>query len=415
MFTPFFALFSSCFILFLGNGVINLLLPVRMGLDGIPTDSIGMVLSLYFVGMFVGAIYSRTLIARAGHIRMFAGCVSLSAISILLCSLSSDLLLWGGMRVLLGFCNACAFTAMESWLSDSSTKDTRGKVLGVYNAMIWGGLFGGQFFMNFASPMETTLFVIAGVLLCAAVIPVSLSKNSGPIITQADPISFRRLFSLSPLGVVSCITAGFLYAAFFNMLPVFAKGFDISDFELSIYMGGSVVGGFILQFPVGYLSDRFDRRVILLVLLIVASSTAILVSMLSLDQHFWLALICTSITAGIVACSYPMSIAQVFDQLEQSEMVAAMGKLILAFAIGGVFGPYLTSLIMDVFGNVSMFYLLATIQLALSAFVIYRMSIRQSLPLEEQESFVMQTTAMPPVQLDPRVEYVDQNTIEPQD
>ena len=411
MFTPFFALLSSCFILFLGNGLINLLLPVRMNLDGIPTDSIGLVLSLYFVGMFVGAIYSKALITRAGHIRMFAGCVALSAISILLCSLSPDLILWGGMRVLFGFCNACALTAMESWLSDSSTKATRGKVLGVYNAMVWGGLFGGQFFMNIASPAETTLFVIAGILLCAAVIPLSFSKNPGPIINEVEPMSFKQLFTVSPLGMVSCIIAGFLYASLFNMLPIFAQGFDISKLELSIFMGGTVVGGFILQFPVGYLSDRFDRRLVMLVLLFVSSLAALIAAQLSLLTSFWFILFFTSLTAGIIACTYPMSIAQVFDQLDQSKMVSAMGKLILVFALGGVLGPYSTSLVMSTFGNQALFYFVAIVQLLLAGFAIYRMSIREAVPLDEQESFVMQASATPlPLQLDPRVEYIEQET-----
>jgi MFS family permease len=380
-----------------------------MGLEGVSTDSIGLVLSLYFVGMFVGALYSKTLIARAGHIRMFAGCVSFSAISILICSFSSDLMLWGGMRVIFGFCNACAFTAMESWLSDGSTKQTRGKILAVYNAMIWGGLFGGQFFMNVASPTETTLFVIAGILLCAAVIPVSLSRNPGPVIAKVTPTSLLTLYKLSPLGVVSCLISGFLFAALFNLLPIFAKGQNIDGFDLSIYMGGAIVGGFILQFPVGYLSDRFDRRVILLTLLLISSVAAFIIPMLSIENSFWFALSVTSLLGGIIACTYPLSISQVFDQLEQNQMVAAMGSLILVFSLGGAIGPYSTSLVMSYFGNNALFYFLMVLQLLLAGFVFYRMSTRDALPVDEQEDFVMQATVVTPsAQLDPRTKYVDQ-------
>ncbi len=411
MLTPFFALFSSCFILFLGIGLVNLLLPVRMHLDGMPTDSIGLVLSLYFVGMFIGAIYSKTLIARAGHIRMFSGCVSLSAMSILLCSLSSDLVLWGGMRILLGFCCACAFTAMESWLSASSTKDTRGKILGVYNAIVWGGLFGGQFFMNIASPETTTLFVVAGLLFCAAVIPVSLSRHQGPVITTVEPMGFSTLLRVSPLGVVVCIASGFLYASLFSMLPIFAQSFGINGFQLSVYMGGAVVGGFMLQYPVGYLSDRFGRRSVLLVLLLISIVASFIVTQLPLQENFLMVLLLTAIAGGIIACTYPMSISQVFDQLEQNEMIAAMGKLILAYSLGGALGPYSTSVVMNVFGSQSLFYFLTAVQLILVVFVAYRMMIRDPLPIDEQEDFVMQTAVItPPVQLDPRVEYVEQPT-----
>lgn len=254
-FRTLFPLFVSCFVLLLANGLINVLLPVRMGLDGAGIDTIGMVLSLYFVGMLLGALLSINLIKRAGHIRVFAGCVALGAISILICSLYSDSILWGAMRVVTGFCNACAFTAMESWLSSSSSKETRGKTLAVYNAVWLGGLFGGQFFMNLASPQDTTLFVIAGILLCVAVIPLVLSRHPGPLVEEVSAMSLRALYKVSPLGVVSCLVSGMIYSASFNLLPVFASEYNIIDFELSLYVGTAIFGAFILQFPVGYLSD----------------------------------------------------------------------------------------------------------------------------------------------------------------
>ncbi|WP_432473608.1 MFS transporter [Amphritea sp. HPY] len=402
----FLSLFISCFILFLGNGLINVLLPVRMGVDGISTDAIGMVLSLYFVGMLIGAVYSKHLIKRSGHIRMFAGCVALSAISILICSLYSDPILWGAMRILIGFCNACALTAMESWLSDSSSKEVRGKVLAVYQAVVLSGLFGGQFLMNLANPGETLLFVLAGILLCAAVIPLSLSRNAGPVVEEVSSMSLLALYKISPLGVVSCLISGMIYSAVFNMLPVFASDYGIVEFQLSLYMGAAIAGAFLLQFPVGYLADRFDRRTVLMLLLVISAVFGVLVNMFVALGMMGAMFVATGITSGIIACTYPISIAEAFDKLRQSEMVAAMGSLILAFSIGGVLGPYTSSLVMKVFGNTALFYFLGLVQLSLALFVAYRMTVRQALPVEDQESFVMQGAAtLAFVDLDPRTEY----------
>ncbi|MEH6445469.1 MAG: MFS transporter, partial [Oceanospirillaceae bacterium] len=217
------SLFASCFILMMGNGLVNVLLPVKMELGGIDTGTIGLVLSLYYVGMLVGAIYSKYLIKRVGHVRVFAGVVALGAVSILLCSFEADPVLWGAMRIALGFCNACAYTAMESWLSDSSTKESRGKVLAAYNAVVLSGLFAGQFILNIASPSENTLFIIGGILLCLAVIPIALGRNTGPVIDDVAPMSIFSLIKKSPLGVACCVVGGLIYAALFNMLPVFAK------------------------------------------------------------------------------------------------------------------------------------------------------------------------------------------------
>ena len=402
-------LFISCFILLLGNGLINVLIPVRMGLDGMDTNTIGTVLSLYFVGMLLGAIYSKNLIKRAAHIRVFAGCVSLGAVSILICSLFSDPILWGGMRIVLGFCNACAFTAMESWLSESSSKETRGKVLAAYTAVVLSGLFFGQFFMNMASPEGSTLFVFSGILLCAAVIPMVLSRNSGPAVSEVSSMSLFALYKISPLGVVSCLISGVIYSATFNLLPVFAKDYGIVDFQLSLYIGAAILGAFLLQFPVGYLSDRFDRRTVLAILLFISAVADFSVPVLASQNVMWAVFLGTAITCGIIACTYPLSISEAFDKLRQSEMVAAMGSMILAFSIGGVLGPYTTSIVMDYYGNAALFYFVALIQLLLAGFVMYRMAVREALPVEDQEHFVMQGASITAsVELDPRTEYIEQ-------
>jgi MFS family permease len=381
-----------------------------MGLDGVDIGTIGTVLSLYYVGMLVGAVYGKNLIKRAGHIRLFSSCVALAAVSILFCSLYSDPILWGAMRIAIGFCNACAFTAMESWLSHSSDKNNRGKVLATYNAVVLAGLFGGQFLINIASPINTSLFVIAGILLCAATIPIGLSKQNGPTIELVDPMPLRKLYKISPLGVVSCLISGFIYSALFNLLPVFAGEFNITEFQLSLYMGAGIFGALVLQFPVGYLSDRFDRRRIILILLVI-SATAGLTNIVFAQLGYFLALfVATGMTCGIVACLYPLSIAEAFDRLRQSEMLAAMSSMILAFSVGGILGPFLASMVMSEFGAAALFYFLAVVQLSLAGFVIYRMTAgRQALPVEEQESFVMQNSAVPPsVVLDPRSEYSEQ-------
>lgn len=402
------SLFISCFVLFLGNGLLNVLMPVRMELDGVGTDLIGLVQSLYYVGLLLGAIYSKNLIMRAGHIRMFAGCVSLGAASILICSLFDDARVWGVMRLVLGFCNACAFAAMESWLSDASNKETRGKVLAIYNAVVLLGLFVGQFLMNLADPAAATLFVVGGMLLSLAVIPIVMSRHSGPKIEEVTTMSLVALYRISPLGVVSCLTSGLIYSAAFNLLPVFAKEYNIVDFQLSLYVGVAILGAFLLQFPVGYLSDRFDRRTVLLCLLLISSGACLLVNMAAPLGLIWVVFTATAVTCGIIACTYPISISEAFDKLRQSEMVAAMGSMILAFSIGGIIGPYSASLVMEMLGNASLFYFLAVIQLALAGFVVYRMRAREALPVEDQESFVMQGAAvLAMVDLDPRTEYVE--------
>ena len=377
-----------------------------MGLDGVNTDTIGLVLSLYFIGLILGAIYSKNLIQKSGHIRMFAGCVALSAVSILVCSLYTDPLLWGLMRIVLGFCNACAFTSMESWLSDSATKENRGKLLSVYHGTALGGLFSGQFLMNIANPQESLLFVLAGIFLCMAITPVVLSRHKGPMVDEFTNMSIRALTRLSPLGIMTAFTSGIVYASMFNLLPIFAKTYEITNFDLSIYMGVAIFGAFIMQFPVGYLSDKYDRRTVLLGMLMLSLVMCLCITSFAATGLNAPLVIATIFAGGTLACLYPLSVSEALDKIKQNEMVAAMSTLLLVQSIGGVIGPYTSSLLMRSMGSNALFYFIFVAQLLLVFFVIYRMKVRKALPISEQETFVMQAASLPAA-LDPRTEFVE--------
>nr|WP_067298972.1 MFS transporter [Marinobacterium profundum] len=403
---PLFSLLLSCFIMMLGFGLIGLLLPVRMGIEGMGTDTIGLVLSMYAVGMLFGGLYSRVLIIRAGHIRMFAAVAALAAISILACGLSTNAWLWGAMRMLMGFCIACTFAAIDSWLSESATAKTRGRILAANQIVIMGAFFIGQFLLNLADPSSQTLFMVAGMLLALALVPIVMSRKSGPAVADIRSMSMLDLFRLSPLGVVACFFCGLLYSGLLNMLPLFASSNGLSGFDLSLFMASAIFGAFILQIPVGFLSDHFDRRSVLFVLLLITIGACLSVPLLSgLDSRYPL-MLAIAITTGIIACIYPMSISETFDKVLQNDMVAAMGGLIAIYALGSIIGPYAASLAMKQFGNNALFQFLAVLETLLVIFVIYRMKVRHALPVEAQEKFVMHgLTGSSSIEIDPRFEY----------
>ncbi len=379
-----------------------------MEINGLDTDTIGLIITFYFIGMLLGAMYSKNLIKRVGHIRLFSGSLALMAACILVCALDSNIILWSVARAVTGFCIACCYTTMESWFGDSATKETRGRILAIYNATILLGLFGGQFFIGLYEPGESGLFIISGVIFCLAILPVALSKNTGPQITEVAPMSLLAIFKISPLGVVTCFTAGITYSAVMGLLPVVAQHYGFSGFTLSTYIGTAILGAFFLQFPVGYLSDRLDRRSILLIILIVSAATDIGITLLDPEQGLWPLLLATTITSGIITCIYPISMSQTFDQLKKSQMLAAMSSMIMAFSIGGVVGPYSASIVMNLFDSTALFYFLAVVQALLALYVMYRMSVKDALPVEDQDNFVMQSSAVAaPLDLDPRTEYVE--------
>lgn len=403
--TPPLALLSSVLILTLSHGLMVVLLPVHLGVKGVETDTIGLVLSLYAMGMLLGGLYTNALLKRAGHIRVFACTAALVAVSILACGLSANPVLWGLMRLLNGFAISVSMAVIDHWLSESATKETRGQLLAANQMVITGGMFVGQFMFNLAPPESNTMFIVGGMLASLALVPMVLSRSTGPVVAEDETMSLTDVFKRSPLGMVGCFFAGLLLWSLLGMLPVYGAARGIAGFELTLLSGAAILGSFLMQYPVGYLSDRYDRRTITGVL-ILASLLASLASPMALSIHLWLLLLLIAISAGAFGSLYAISISQTFDSLKQSEMGAAMGPLVMVYAMGAIVGPLVSSNLMQSVSPDSLFYLLGALQVLLLSYIVYRIGQRDALPIEQQEAYVLQgALAGAGVELDPRTEF----------
>ena len=404
---PFILLLTSGFLLMLGYGLSNILLPVRMQSDGVSLDNMGIVLSMLSVGFLLGAYYSRILLQRVGHIRIFAMCGSLTSVAILLSGLYPEPIVLAAMRIVTGFCIVCTNATLDSWLSHSATEKNRGRILSINQMMIMTALFSGQFLLNVAPIDDITLFVICGILFSLSITPIVISRQKGPQIEDSQSMSLITVFKLSPLGVVSCFYCGVLYAGLINMLPIFAKQNGITDFDLSIFMGSAISGAIILQFPIAYLSDNFDRRKVMLFMVATLILLCFSVPILLSEDMFKLSLFAIALITGLVACLYPMSMSETFDKVLKEQILPAMSSLLLIYSSGSILGPYLASVVMDSFGNSALFSFMNVVALTLLLFISLRMKLRQALPLKEQESFIMQTPSGVVSELDPRTQYAE--------
>ena len=398
-------LFLSCALCLMGNGLLFIIIPMSMRLDGQDTDAIGLVMSLYFVGMLLGSMYGKHLISRVGHIRIFAACASVATMCALLHSIWSIPLVWGLLRVLIGFTNATFFMTMETWLSESSTKENRATVLGSYQFVTYFGLALGQLMLNLAEPQDPILYIYVSMLFCLCMIPVLMSRSGGPRLNETEPMALSTLYKTSPPGVIGIMVSGICLGALYNMSSVYGADVGMSKGQIATFMSATMVGGFLLQFPIGKLADRFDRRTILVLTLLVACMSAMVLPIMAARGEMAITIACAIVLSGSLACVYPIALADAFDRLKPTEMVAASGKLILAYATGGVIGPYSASLVMKHLGAEALFGYLICASLALVGFVMYRMSIRSAVPEALQESFVVQGMTPMATELDPRTEY----------
>lgn len=407
---PFIMLLISCFLLMAGYGLSNILLPVRMQSDGVSLDNIGLVLSMLSVGFLAGAIYSRKLLQRVGHIRIFAMCGSLTAVAILVSGLYPEPLVLGAMRIITGFCIASANATLDSWLNYSATEKNRARILSINQMVLMLALFSGQFLLSVAPVNDMTLFVISGILFSLSITPIVVSKQKGPQIEDSQAMSLITIIKLSPLGVVSCFYCGLIYTGLLNLLPIYANANGIEDLNLSIFMGAAIFGAIILQYPIAYLSDHFDRRKIMLAMVLSIILISLLIPILINSGMFNITLVALAVLTGMAACLYPMSMSETFDKVVKEQILAAMSSLLMIYALGSIIGPYGASVAMNLFGSDALFTLMAIIAGTLLTFIIIRMQQRSALPHDEQENFYMQTPSGAVSELDPRTDYAESTT-----
>jgi MFS family permease len=273
----------------------------------------------------------------------------------------------------------------------------------------------GQFLVNGYDVRGLELFSLAAMLLCLSLVPVALTRQHGPDVAHARPLSFAELYRISPLGVAGCLAAGLLSGGFYSMAPLFAHEIGLSVFSVSLLIGITVLGGLALQWPIGRLSDKLDRRTVLLFVLIGTSAVCIAQYALSLLPLRVVALYALSaLYGGFVATIYPIAVSHAFDYVEKDRMVAAASGMLLAWAIGSTAGPLIASVMMAHAGTWSLFIYLALVSALLAGFARYRMGRRAALPAAEQATFVPRAeTSVVSGALDPRTTGAEEERAQP--
>jgi len=347
------------------------------------------VMAAYFAGLMAGCIYGKTLIFRVGHIRAFAGLSALNVGAILCHAMVFDPIAWAVLRFVSGLCIAGIFSALESWLNDRLDNTNRGRVLGVYMVITYCAMALGQLSINVWDLETAGGFIAAALLTSLAIVPVALTRAEAPSLAKAAPITLGELYRVSPLAVTSAVCSGLMLGAFWGMGAIFGREIGLTVFETSLFTGSYILGGLLLQIPIGRLSDRFDRRTVLCNVL----AGAIMVCFAGLaagrlGDPLPIVLALAALLGGAISNVYPLSIAQAFDYLDRERYVAGASRMLMAFSLGAVAGPLLCSAAMSWLGPHAFFGYIGAIAGLLTAFVLYRMGRRKALPVEQQRDFV---------------------------
>lgn len=392
----------SMFILMNGAGLLNTFIPVRLEMNLVSSWDIGLVAAGYYAGMVLGAFRNAHFILRVGHIRAYATFASLTAVAVLSQGLFYDLFWWIFLRLVGGYCLSGLYIVIESWLLGKSTPQTRGQFLSLYMISLYGAMASGQFFLNLF-PIDSLLpFAIITILSSLSVIPVAISKTGDPTIEEPTALSLIQLFKLSPSGIIACFCSGMVLGSVFGLVPLYLQLAIDSVTETSIIMFFLIFGGTALQYPIGHLSDRMDRRKVILGLCTIIICISFSVLFLSKNHHYaWYVLM--FIFGGASFVLYPVSISHTCDVLKQNDIVAATQGLMLAYGIGAVISPALASAIMQGLGSPGLFIFFIFVSAGLFSYLIYRIQVHAPPKAEDQQEFVTLPGTTPVAsEMDPR-------------
>ena len=386
-----------------GNALLHSLLGLRLGLAGLTPLATGAVLSSYFFGFILGTLGGHRVVERAGHIRSFAAFAALCSVSALLHALTDEVLVWALLRALTGYSAAGMFMVTESWLNARAGNAMRGRVLSLYMVTVNFAVGGGQFFLKLADPAGFELFVLVSVLLTLSLVPIVLTRTAAPAIEGPTRVGFRRLVRISPLGLALCFGAGLVNSAFYSLAPVYVMGIGLATERIADFVALAVFSGLALQWPIGWLSDRVERRLVVLGTCLVMGFSGVALWLVGANQSAAMGLI---VLYGSCAFTlYAQGLSQANDHAEDSELVAVSSGLLLFYGIGAVIGPLAASGFMTALGPNGLFAYIAAVTGALALFTLYRRGVRVGLPLADQAPYVATLSTTPLVgELDPRAD-----------
>ena len=368
------ALLLGMLFLQLGNGLQGTLLGVRGELEDFSTFEMSVVMSAYFVGFLGASKLVPDLIRRVGHVRVFAALASFISAILILYPLLVNPWVWTGGRVIIGFCFCGVYITAESWLNNAATNENRGQLLSSYMVVQMAGIVAAQLLLLIGDPSGFELFVLISVLVSISFAPILLSITPTPAFETTKPMSIKELFSTSPLGCVGMFFLGGIFSAQFGMAPVFGTSAELSLPQISIFVAAFYIGAMVFQFPVGWLSDRMDRRI-----LIVATSAIGFIAAVSAifgENIFIILLGSAFFIGGMSNPLYSLLIAYTNDFLEPDDMASASGGLLFLNGLGAISGPLFTGYLMTEIGPTGFFVILAALLGLLTVYGFYRMTQR---------------------------------------
>ena len=396
----FIALLIATTIVTMGGGLLSSLLSINMSLHGYSEQIIGWVMACNYLGFVLGIFFCQGIVYNVGHIRAFAVFASVITAISLLHGIYISPWFWAILRIGSGLCLTGLFMVIESWLNEKVEPAFRGRLLSIYMILVYFGNGSGQWLLNINDVQGKSIFMLIGILFSVCLIPISITRTVNPQQLRLPRYNLIKLFQLSPFSMVGSFAAGLINSSFYALGPMLGLEIGLQVYQVSWFMSITVWSGLIFQWPVGLISDRFNRLTVLSALGFLAMLVSISIAMFGISDLGILLFLTACF--GVVFTIYPVAMARAQDNIKKEDIVPVSAALILFYGLGACFGPVIASAIMAKTGPWGLYHFTAVCGgiLGVAAFICRKNLARK---VEDQVSFVPMPKTSPMVGvLDPR-------------
>lgn len=396
------------------NGVLTALLPLRMVGEGMDAVDVGIMATGYSVGFLAGCLMAPPVVRAIGHIRTFAIAAAALSVMALAFAIAVDTTLWTILRTVTGLCMAVLYTVADSWITDRSPPDQRGRILSLYLISTKLALIGGPLLLIFAPTSGSGPMMIMAALISMSLIPVAATRSSSPTLPDARPMGLRELFILAPAAVTGSFAAGLTNTAMVNIVPAWGAQIGLTTLYSAGLLAAIQVGSLLGQWPLGWLSDRTDRRRVIVYGTLGAAAVCLLTAGLPLvwqQAPGWISWILLGAWAAGSMSVYSICVAHAGDRCQPEQIVPVTSALLLAWAVGSAIGPTLASLSMKTLGPSGLFVYSGVVAILVALYTLWRLQRRAAPTPEERESFIAMPAASPVVaELHPSNQDIDRKS-----
>ncbi|MBP2507017.1 MFS family permease [Agrobacterium tumefaciens] len=380
---PLIPLLVTAGILIGGNGLQGTYIALRGLSEGFSASTIGLISAAYSIGFALGCISVTRLLRRIGHIRAFATMAAVASSASIAMPLIIHPLFWMLMRFVIGIAVACLFAVIESWINAQVTNSNRARTLSIYRFVDLGSVTLAQYIIPIAGIGGPVVFSLIAMALSLSLVPISLADKSNPAPPKQIPFNLFAVWRISPLAVVGCVAVGLSMAAFRNIGPIYAEQIGLSVTAIATFMSAGIIGGVVLQYPLGVYSDRYDRRIIILATTAGSVIVGLFLAFFAGTDE-WSNIIGVFIFGAFALPLYSLSSAHGNDHAKEGEHAMVSAGLLFFWSVGATVGPLLASVLIDQFGPKALFSYTAAIQIVFIAYTIYRLQVREGVPVEER-------------------------------